>query len=84
MPRVPVKGLRMSAVGSENVALATDNSPKSWRPQRKAFPESPTRVTALSRGVFIEAIRSEDVPVGTPNRSITVERESVDEDGGLG
>ena len=33
--------------------------------------------------MFIEAIRSEDVPVGTPNRSITVERESVDEDGGL-
>ena len=49
-----------------------------------AHPESPTRVTVLSREDFTEAIRSEDVPVGTPNWSITVEGEGVDEDGGLG
>ena len=37
----------------------------------------------MSRKELTKAIRSENVSVGTPNRSIAVERVSVDEDGSL-
>ena len=46
-------------------------------------PEPPIRITVLSRGELTEAIGSENVSVGAPDRSIAVERASVDEDGGL-
>ena len=46
-------------------------------------PEPPIRVTVLSWKELTKAIRSENVSVGTPNRSIAVERVSVDEDGSL-
>ena len=47
-------------------------------------PEPPKRVTVLSREKFAKPVRSEDVSVCAPNRSITVERVGVDEHGSLG
>ena len=46
-------------------------------------PEPPKRITVLGREELTETIRSENVSVRTPDRSIAVERVSVDEDGGL-
>ena len=49
----------------------------------RAQPEPPIRVTVLGRKEFTEAIRSEDVSVGTPNGSLAIKGVSVDEYGSL-
>jgi len=46
--------------------------------------ESPIRVTVLSWEEFAEAIRSEGVSISAPNRSMTIQRISVDKDRSLG
>ena len=64
--------------GLDDLVTKADAHALSW-----TQPEPPIRVTVLSGKELTEAIRSEDVSIRTPNRSIAVERISVDEDGSL-